>query len=389
VGNKGLISGTRRLGVPGLVPTTPVYGDVLGGDGQWSQPRRTIIPMQTAYPTAAKLSHWQVTTDTRLEVVLLGDSITGGTGASVVTLGWASRIKTLLQRYYGGNGGEGFIPPYDSRCTHTGWQLLTTLPPWESGYRNQALTANVMTFAGVTCDRFDVYYFDRGTGSDANLECQVDGGGYTFTATTTKTGPAYTVRKASFTIGGAVASHTIDIRSPTNANLDLMGISVYEGTAGVVVHNVSRAGYNWLTLEANHINMFSDTGICPHLMIVVLGINDFNTAWGTVGANIKLFLTRMGALTGKGVTDALVLLENNRGNAGNVGNLSAGTGVAQVYEHIKKQTEAMEYPWASIGDWWGDHIQMVADARSSDAIHPNDKGHRDWAAGLWQLLRAT
>jgi len=138
-------------------------------------PPVSAIPMQRGFPTRALLGHWNVTTDSRLEIVVLGDSIASGQGATSNASSWVGRLRARLQQQYGGNGGEGFIGPYDTRVTKTGWGLISSLPPWNGCYSNNDSSSNLMTYTftgGQVIDRVDVFYADAGdtTNFDPNIE---------------------------------------------------------------------------------------------------------------------------------------------------------------------------------------------------------------------------
>lgn len=348
-------------------------------------PPVSAIPMQRGFPTRALLGHWNVTTDPRLEIVVLGDSIASGQGATSNASSWVGRLRARLQQQYGGNGGEGFIGPYDTRVTKTGWGLISSLPPWNGCYSNNDSSSNLMTYTftgGQVIDRVDVFYADAGdtTNFDPNIEIRHNAGSYS-SYTQVRTGPAYTIRKISHSLGSAVTDPVIDIHTPTNKRLFFVGMAVYNGTSGVVVHNVSRAGGGWVSQDANHVGLFTDNALSPHLAILALSTNDHASNRATVIAAVDRTVTAFKALTAKGTCDILGVLGH--------GYTNQEAGLQDVENLVKTRFEIAGIPWASVRDWWISNQQAVADARSSDGIHPSEKGHLDMAAAIYRTLTAA
>lgn len=348
-------------------------------------PPVSAIPMQRGFQNRAALSHWSVSTDARLEVLVFGDSIAAGQGATTVASSWVARVRKALQRCHGGDGGEGFVAPYDTRVTKTGWGLISSLPPWNGCYSNADSSSNLMTYTftgGQVIDRVDVFYADAGdtTNYDPNIEIRHNGGSYS-SYTQVRTGPAYTIRKVSHSLGSAVTDPVIDIHTPTNKRLLFVGMAVYNGTTGVVVHNVSRAGGGWVTQDANHVGLFTDNALSPHLAILALSTNDYASNRATVVEAVDRTIAAFKALTGKGTCDILGLLGH--------GYTNQESGLQDVQNLVKTRFDIAGVPYASVRDSWLSNQQAVVDARTSDGIHPSEKGHRDMAAAIYRTLTAA
>lgn len=272
----------------------------------------------------------------------------------------------------------------DSRLTRTGWSALPTLGPMGLTYSNGDLTSNVLVFTGITCDTFDVLYTDWSNTGYADIEVDIDNAGtWADSAVTAKTGDQ-AMKRASFTIAGTLGPHTIKVRSKTNARLWVGGIVAYKGTSGAVIHNVSVSGAAWWSSATPTMNkIWSDTALSPHLVILALSTNDMSASSPrhTITTNVDDCITKIKALTGKGACDILGVLGHGYRN-----NESALQDAQNV---IKTRYDIAGVPYLDIRSWWISNQQATADGRTSDGIHPSEKGHRDMAAAIYRTLTAA
>lgn len=184
----------------------------------------------------------------RFPVLVLGDS---NSYPQVVTTAqlWQSLLANDLKRAFG-NGGGGFYGTWRSEWTNTG--TVNVVQPIEAGGPFPAVfapygyakyfvgNANLITFtlpAGQTCTNFEIYYLDDNSITQSG-DYSIDGGAYV-TGALTQAGAAGLKR---LVVNSAITS-TLRIRGG-NGLLPtfIVGVAIYNGTTGCVVHSVSRGG---------------------------------------------------------------------------------------------------------------------------------------------------
>lgn len=239
----------------------------------------------TTWPNGA----WQTARDSAAgaDVVLVGDSITAGQGATHLARSYAWMLRQALRETYG-DGGSGFnIYATNSR----GGGVLSGGGTTGAAFAAAVPNGGVVTLTGAGC-RLTVVaegtlvaaYLRRAAG-DGTGRWRVDGGPWQAFSCVGATG--YLRVSASPLTAG---SHTIDIECVTGT----IAVAGSEGrnTTGTRLHVMGlgqrTSGGNLLsgiTSEANAAFRAATVGRwAPHLLIVNLGVNDSNATTVTTPA---------------------------------------------------------------------------------------------------------
>lgn len=245
------------------------------------------------------------------DVYFDGDSLTSDAGETGREIGaFSEQVRAMFQA----SGRWGTV--YAGGCP-------TTAPDGPSGARDSRLTwdgsisggagfggygpANVsalggngggtITYAGLTCDAFEVFDRIASLGSSAGWTWAIDGGAGTFQSQSgTATPPAQGSRK--FTLNaGSYGTHTLTIAVPTGAYGVITGIIPRANTRPGGVYILRRgiggsAANNWLTplsLEAAYSIQR------PKLVVLSLGTNPESASYTTTDVS-PLWKTNMRSL---------------------------------------------------------------------------------------------
>jgi lysophospholipase L1-like esterase len=259
---------------------------------------------------AATLRPWQTALANhpyvRANIVMLGDSITEGEGASDWTRRMVNRVAAGLRARAGiPKGGAGFIG-----ATLTG-STTFTLPVVSAGGtvssndsygpKRRAVVLNgsgdKLTWT-ITGTSVDLLYVKGTTGV---LYYSVDGGAQSTLNTAASLADGNTLR---ITLGLSGA-HTLEVGWSSGNPVYVDGVIVYDGdeSAGITVHDAGHygyqsAGWNTGTNSANWPKAIA--ALSPHVIVIELGINDMtaSVAPATFQTNLTtLISTLRSALT--------------------------------------------------------------------------------------------
>jgi lysophospholipase L1-like esterase len=271
-------------------------------------PNSASIPGGQVSPNTALLAHFNAATTTQAaqSVVLIGDSETQGWYATNrLSQSWAGLLTSTLQTLYG-NRGTGLISTNNTSnyaWTVTGsWTGSTTIGAYQATGpiysvfsatgTGAAYSASISySLPAVLADSFTVVSY---TASDSgNCAVSIDGGA----ATVLTHGTSSPAAPVSDTVSaGSLGNHTISIGpNGSTQKCYFMGVIPSRGTTGLQVHNLGISGarttFNGATTgTAGGMGFLSL--LSPDLVIVSLGINDFNdsTAAATVSAQYTTIL---------------------------------------------------------------------------------------------------
>lgn len=252
------------------------------------------------------------------KVVVIGDSISEGTGASTVTNRWQTVMQTALR---GGATGASipFIPAWPqssvsgfpvTRSGNVGQNSTTTAIGlgWRGADLRDDTAVLTFTFTGDRCKA--MVYAASSTGI---MSIQIDGGTPTLVNTQT---PTMTAGQQTWDSGALTSgAHTVVIRrsatSPAGNYVYVQGLLTFNGdlTAGVRVLDAARHGINSAFVSSARANgvggAIAATG-GAQLAIIGLGTNDYSvTTPAAFKANIEILIA---GLRSNGFTGSILLL---------------------------------------------------------------------------------
>lgn len=218
-------------------------------------------------------------------LVLLGDSMTQGQGATAFDRTWAARLRVGLRGRYpttGVTGGRGFISPLGglTGVSSAIWPTSQAgaAPIWTDSagpkkrvWRLNSATSYTWTLQGTAVD---LHYWS--TGSTGHVSYSVDGGGAVDLNTATgATGPGTKLRIPL----GASGAHTLTIAWVSGQNY-VEGVTEFDGDelAGIRVHEAGHSGISaWQWDQVPHSTEWATSvaALSPHAIVIGLGINDF------------------------------------------------------------------------------------------------------------------
>lgn len=261
------------------------------------------IPMKSFYqslggahstkllPWFAKLAGRQTA---RANVVILGDSITAGQGASTFANTYVQILASMLNTRFPTPGlsshGRGFLPPiippsnpstinssYGSIVTVANSTNLTAgslfgygpnLETWDITHT----ATNTLTYSLVG-DSADILW--AGNPSNGTFEWKVDAGSFTTVSTNVAFGTAYVTHVSL----GSAGAHTLTITNASGSPTYITGVVEYNGdyASGIQVHNCgfsgSTTGY-WTSAGGDVSGSAALAALSPSLIIIELCAND-------------------------------------------------------------------------------------------------------------------
>ena len=292
-------------------------------------------------------------------LVCLGDSTTAGHGAYAIGMGdnnkagsWPSQLASQLtarglrasRRSTRGNQNAADITAFDPRVSFpegpTGWTV-------SSGVNNATVggffigttgTGRFRFDPGGIVDTFEVYY--ALTLSVSALSLAVDGGATLTTVSTDRGAGVNRIGKATLSVPRGV--HLLDLAKPAEfANIAwICGLSAHDSTQSEI--SVLNAGWSGATsadlantvVAWNTVNALAQHA--PDLVVICIGINDFNSASppseATFKANVQALVTASVAAG----ADVMLAVPNPIGGgyaanhaafAGYVGDVAAANGL--------------------------------------------------------------
>lgn len=363
----------------------------------------TVLAGEVVSPGSSRLAAWKSSLATKtasIGIVVIGDSIgsgfnSGGAGTSQalrLSSGWVGLLNMSLQKTYG-NHGPGLILNYANNNNYTwtkngSWTGLANTGPygsasvdestvWSATGTGGAYSSTISyTLPAIVADSFSVLTYRA---SDSG-ECSVviDGGAATVIANATNATPAPVLTTVS---AGFLGAHIVSVGPNGSANkCYFAGVAPTIGSTGVSVHNLSQNGaksaaFGATTGEAGNLGFLAL--LSPSLLIVEIGINDFNAA-----VSVDEFQTQYGNILTAGVdAGASLLILGEPPTAA-----TDGAALWASYRSaLRTLAQAYNAELLDITSRWGTYAAANA-AGLIYSNHPNTAGHADIAVYVQQLL---
>jgi lysophospholipase L1-like esterase len=328
------------------------------------------------------IQNWQFDTNKRLNVAVIGDSISMGAWSDPSALNWADKSfsamlqKSLSKTYK--NGGRGFIGLFDSSWwTKVGtWGVNSDYAPF--GYCYTATSAaSTCSLNNVVGDNIELYYVNA---SAVTFSYKVDGGS---DVSVVSSGPYNnSIAKVSISLG-TLGTHTLLVKGATVGTLFLVGASVYTGNEGVVVHNIALSGATAFSCNYSFVNRLSvmSQHFKANLVFINFLANDFiyqDNANNSI-VNYTSYMNNMVSYL-KSIGSDVVIWQPPKGTK----LPNANTFTLQEYETASKSVAvANNCPWIDFNnDWGASNLDKMY-----DDVHPNEKGHKYIASLFLRVLR--
>lgn len=366
------------------------------------------------------LSKWvsQLNGGQRNHIVVIGDSNVQSVPAE--TFRWPVQLKTDLIAFTGiADGGPGFrhlgLPewtiPAAGPTSTTGWITTGKTPdffPLESGFTGtvsdmapngygfvQGGQANLGTWtlasapASFTHDRFVLY------GQDDDFLVQqgeYSANGGAFTATAYNYGPATGNRLVTQEIATQITT-TLRLRgSATGFPVYWNGVAFYQGTSGLIVHNLAVGGNSVNEIvgrnSANRLSIIDN--LTPKLTIVWTGTNEFHHAPpGIQQVSLDTWYQKYLAIVQRARLYGDVLIVYPQ--ATNVPNTFSQVPWPREQKDFERVARKIAYDtdsgFISMHQLWGTWSRHNARGYASDNHHINQAGHNAVSKVLTRAIR--
>lgn len=316
----------------------------------------------------------------RMSLAILGDSIGAGawshaTASQWPLNGWAHHLKQAMLADGYIDGGQGFVPLSDPVYSKVGtWTQAADDGPSANCWFATG-PANTYTLTTVTqCTSVGVLWLNASNRGDFTVS--VDGG-----ADITITPPAAANSQVyQYEITGLpLATHTIAIKAPVTGYVYFLGCALYIGTAGIVIHNLSKSGATAADFgykASQRIKLLS--ALKPKLSIIGVLANDYGagqTLISTYSTNLQNIATEC-LKTG----DVVGLIPPDNG-------LTAKPIPLSDYEAAMRTVMAANNAGVlDVHALWGAYSANAA--KMYDAQHPNLIGHKDIGLAAYGVMRS-
>jgi lysophospholipase L1-like esterase len=330
----------------------------------------------------------------RCNVVVLGDSITEGQGATVQERRWVARLRDRLRARLPtagitAGGGRGYLAcantgesSYTWPATVAGSPATVQQGPKSLGYQ-LASTGQAITYSSLTGDSVDVWWVQVAAGG--TFSYAVDGGG----AVSVSTAGSSTVDgKLTHVPLGAGGQHTLTL-AWVSGNADVTGITEFWGdySIGIHVHDAGHFGWqtsNWTGVPSGVTGPNAAiAALNPAAVIIALGVNDqfSNVASATYQASITTIISNVRAQLTAPYPPFILLMYPPRSGQGTYTYAwsqyvqaawavaaadTSGVGSASAVT-VLDMTLGPRMLGADVDVWGLWHV--------SDLVHPSDKGH--------------
>ena len=393
-----------------VVPRTFVRRFASGAWAPWAlEPTRTEVTAlgnrvtsleETVGPDA--LSPWRSALANAgtapAQVLVIGDSISEGTGATVLANRWQTILQGHLRRRYGHLQGATWPHiPARYNVTGTSGQPVTETGTnqfgyaWGLGWRTVRMEDDTgsltFTFTGTSAR---VMFVQLGTTGVASV--QVDGGTPVLVNTNGATNNARTWDTGPLTRG----THTITIRrDPSSAagqHVYVQGALTWDGDEdkGIRVVDAAKHGISssqFTTAAANQVSDAVKAAGTFGLAIIAVGTNDYSSAVTPAAyrENIERLIAALRAPTRAGFTGSIILLNVYRAGGrdeaqwqqyGNTLAELAATDPLITYVDLRTSMPDVPTP----------HSDPSGLSLYADALHPSDQGHKWIAGALFDVL---
>lgn len=320
----------------------------------------------------------------RADVVILGDSLTNGQGATQIGRRYTTRTATRLRQRLGLTaGGVGYISASNTGESTFTWPAAAaggTAPSQNTDYGvNRYITflgssGQAITFT-VTGDSVDIMSYNNA----GVFSYSVDGGAATNIPGTSG------VEVVTHVSLGSAGSHTVTL-AWVSGSVFIDGLVVYNGdyTAGVHVH--AGGHYGWSTVEWTGGGTGSTqwpgaiAALTPDLIGIELGLNDIT--YPTTSADFQTNLANLIGYIRAGITDpdppiVLIAMPARQSTAATwPAYVDAMYAVAAADSKVLVCDLGQRVPGYDADAW----------SLYYDGVHPNDAGHALIADALTEFL---
>jgi lysophospholipase L1-like esterase len=369
------------------------------------------VPVQSLYQAAGgahstKLQGWFAAlanrAGARANVVILGDSITAGQGATAFPNCYAQLLPVALNARFPTPGlsthGRGFLPPIIPPSNPTSFTppYVTVANPtnliagslfgfgpnletWDISHT----AANTLTYSLVG-DSADILW--AGSSGNGSFSWKVDAG----SATTVSTNTAFNPAASTHISLGTAGAHTLVITNVSGGPTYITGVVEYNGdfAKGIQVHDCGFSGSStgfWTGPGGNTDGALSLPTLSPSLIIIALGVNDngdgINAA--TSAANITSMISDIRAALSPDPPILLLAMYNAASDGPTTpaqwaAYVQAMYGIAAADSQVDILDLTLRMPSTSAAVTYGLY--------AGDGIHPVNSGHQMIADAVAQFL---
>jgi lysophospholipase L1-like esterase len=369
------------------------------------------VPVQSLYQSAggahsSKLQGWFAAlanrAAARANVVILGDSITVGQGATAFANSYAQLLPVLLNARFPTTGlsthGRGFLPPILPPSNPTsftpGYVTVSNptnliagslygfgpnLETWDISHT----AANTLTYSLVG-DSADILW--AGSSGNGTFGWKVDAG----SVTNVSTNVAFTPAGVTHISLGTAGAHTLTLTNVSGGPTFITGVVEYNGdfAKGIQVHDCGFSGSTtgfWTTSGGNTSGSASLPTLSPSLIIIELGVNDnaSSISAATSAANITSLIADIRANFNPDPPILLLGMYNAASDGPTTpaqwaAYISAMYGVAAADSQVDVLDLTLRMPSTGAAVTWSLY--------AGDGIHPVNSGHQMIADAVCQFL---
>jgi lysophospholipase L1-like esterase len=334
-------------------------------------------------------------------VIFIGDSTTAGYDASNSLLAGNNKVESvptvvagLFPNSLGGitslSGSQNApnTANYDHRVSFGfGWgfsSVSSTAGQILGAYALESTGPTDFTFTpGKAWDTAELYYQGYDAGGTANVSINSTGSiGIITTLSPGSSTASYTFNKATFT--KTLGNDTFNTRRLTGTKYDFDAFVLYNSTVKeITVMNAGWSGAKAADVVAGTGPWSTLNGLAtyaPDLVVVDLGINDWNQATATTEASFKASMQSIiNAATGAGA-DVLMIVPLPSGTANGIAHEDA----FQTYIHDLATLNNL--PILDFISLWGSYATANANGWMSDTLHPNAVGYAQKAQSVYSAI---
>jgi lysophospholipase L1-like esterase len=338
----------------------------------------------------------------RANVVILGDSITAGQGATAFPNCYAQLLPVALNARFPTPGlathGRGFLPPVIPPSNPT-----TFTPPYVTVANPANLIAGSLFGFGPNLETWDISHTAANTltysltGDSADILWAGSSGNGTFSwkvdagaTTNVSTNIAFTPAAVTHVSLGSAGAHTLTITNVSGGPTYITGVIEYNGdfAKGIQVHDCGFSGSTtgfWTTGGGNTSGSASLPTLSPSLVVIALGVNDnaSSISAATSAANITSLIADI-RTNFSPHPPILILAMYNAASDGPTtpaqwaAYVQAMYGVAAADSQVDVLDMTLRMPSTSAAVTWSLY--------AGDGIHPVNSGHQMIADAVCQFL---
>jgi hypothetical protein len=334
-------------------------------------------------------------------ILVIGNSNTYGTGATVKTKRWATTVQNMIAARLGaGVCGTGYIPIYDyGGPTPKDLRFTGTTPTHDGGLgaagpgimgTNGYLTTNgstVFTPGRTDIDRFIISHYKNQYSTANGLNVLVDGALVGTINCNQASGSS--VAQATFDVATGTA-HTLTLTATAGNGGLLLGVEgrVNGGLGGCTISAVGNPGspiaFASDTANGGSASLNAIAQQTPDLVIICHQTNDYmGTVTSGTQTTIANYTTRHQAVIDASRTaGADVMLATEFPNTDATKPIPMTAYTAALYGLADTNNLPLVDVKARLGDW----ATQVALGATATNDHGNDRGHYDTALGIYGAL---